>query len=101
MLLALTCASSLAHAQATPTPGPPTTYQGYPSPQQEPGPPSGSAASAIGLITFDPYLTQAQVTFYLSNLDPSDIAAFHLHCGLPGQLGPLVVNFNIFGPFTD
>lgn len=90
-----------AQAQPTPTAGPPTSYIGYPSSAQEPNNAAGTTASAIGIIQFDPYLTQAQITFYLTGLDPSQITAFHLHCGLPSQLGPLVVNFNIFGDFTQ
>jgi hypothetical protein len=92
--------SAAAQPAATPSVGPPTNYVAYPSPQQEPGPPSTSTAKAIATIQFDPYLTQAQINFYLTNLDPADIAAFHLHCGLPGQLGPIVINFNQFGAFT-
>src|SRR5215472_9521135 len=86
-------------ASGVPTGGPKTRFKGFPSPQQEPGPSSGTTASAKATIIFDAYLTQAQITFDLTNLNPSDIAAFHLHCGLPGQLGPLVINFAAFGSF--
>jgi len=84
-----------------PTGGPKTRFKGFPSPQQEPGPSSGTTASAKATIVFDAYLTQAQITFDLTNLNPSQISAFHLHCGLPGQLGPLVINFGNFGAFTS
>lgn len=100
-LALLVIAATQPAAAQQPTAAPSTSYQAFPSPQQEPGPSSGETTTAIGLLEFDPYLTQVQVTFYLKNLNPSQIAAFHLHCGLPGQLGPIVVNFNIFGSFTQ
>jgi hypothetical protein len=92
--------NAAAQPAATPSVGPSTNYVGYPSPAQEPGPANGTEASAIGTISFDPYLTQAQINFYLTGLDPAEITAFHLHCGLPGQLGPIVINFNQFGAFN-
>jgi hypothetical protein len=78
-----------------------TQYQAFASPQQESGPASGSTTRGQATITFDPYLTTAKVEFRLANLDPADISAFHIHCGVPGQLGPIIVDFGQFGTFTE
>jgi hypothetical protein len=78
-----------------------TKYEAFASPQQESGPASGSTTKGQATITFDPYLTNAKVDFKLTNLDPADITAFHIHCGVPGQLGPIIVDFGQFGDFTD
>src|SRR5262249_20287297 len=88
---------AVAGAGGTPT----TTYRAFASPQQESGPASGSTTSGQATLTFDAYLTTAKLDFTLVNLDPALITGFHIHCGLPGQLGPMIVNFADFGAFTD
>ncbi len=79
----------------------PTKYEAFASPQQESGPASGSTSKGQATITFDPYLTNAKVEFRLVDLDPAEITGFHIHCGVPGQLGPIIVDFGQFGAFTD
>ncbi|MEW6271182.1 MAG: CHRD domain-containing protein [Thermodesulfobacteriota bacterium] len=93
--LALACALSADARQEG------TTYQAFPSPAQEPGPPSGSNVSARATLSFDSYLTRARLDFRLLNLDPALITGFHIHCGLPGQLGPMIVDFGRYGDFTE
>jgi hypothetical protein len=79
----------------------PKKYEAFASPQQESGPASGSSSKGQATITFDPYLTNAKVEFRLTDLDPAAITGFHIHCGVPGQLGPIIVDFGQFGDFTS
>src|SRR5262245_35156985 len=101
LALALAGASPASIAAGEPSGHHDTRYHAFASPQQESGPASGSAAKGRATITFDEYLTKARLDFRLFNLDPATITGFHIHCGLPGQLGPMIVNFGAFGDFAE
>jgi hypothetical protein len=79
----------------------PKKYEAFASPQQESGPASGSTSKGQATITFDAYLTNAKVEFRIVDLDPAQITGFHIHCGVPGQLGPIIVDFGQFGDFAS
>jgi len=94
-------------------------YEGFLSPQQQPGEEtdapkalasatglSGTAASTpreqrkslgVGRIRFAKNLSRAYVDVAIEGVNPADILMFHVHCGPPGVLGPIVVDFGEFG----
>jgi hypothetical protein len=96
-----------------------TVYEGYLSPAQQPGEETDAPkalAKAVGLestgpsvpreqrksrghgqIRFTRDLTRAFVEVEIKNVNPSDILMFHIHCGPPGVLGPIVVDFGELG----
>lgn len=96
-----------------------TVYEGWMSPQQQPGDeadaPKGlakatgldsSAASVpreqrksrgYGQLRFTRDLSKAFVDVDLAGVNPADILMFHIHCGPPGVLGPIVVDFSDLG----
>jgi hypothetical protein len=47
-----------------------------------------------GRVRFTKDLTKAIVDFEMKGVDPADIVMFHIHCGVPGMLGPIVVDFS-------
>jgi hypothetical protein len=89
------------------------TYEAFLSPQQEPGEerdtPSlvpdtfkSTAPSLLrnerpsrghGVIRFTKDLSRAYVDVKLENVKPEDIVMFHIHCGKPDMLGPILVDF--------
>jgi hypothetical protein len=97
-------------------------YDSYMSPPQQPGD-EGDApkplAKAVGLetstpglpreqrkslgygrIRFTKDLSKAYVDVEIAGINPQDIVMFHVHCGPPGVLGPIIVNFGEFGDLT-
>jgi hypothetical protein len=92
-----------------------TTYEAYMSPQQQPGEETdapkvlektlglGSTAPAVpresrksrgyGQIRFAKDLSKAYVEVDITGVNPEDIIMFHIHCGPPGVLGPIIVDF--------
>jgi hypothetical protein len=94
-------------------------YEAFLSPQQQPGEESEAPkalAKATGLqstapsvpreqrksrgwgqIRFSRDLTKAYVDVEITGVNPSDILMFHVHCGPPGVLGPIIVDFGSFG----
>jgi hypothetical protein len=93
-----------------------TSYEGFLSPHQEPaeegdapkllptpGGHSGHNAPAIdrdkrtsqgyGLLRFSKDLSFAMVDVKMTGINANDITMFHIHCGPPGFLGPIVVDF--------
>lgn len=92
-------------------------YEAYLSPQQEGGEeedtpnfipdvfqstqPSVSReerpARGHGVIEFTADLSRAYVYLALENIDPETINMLHIHCGRPGQLGPILVDFALIG----
>lgn len=90
-----------------------TVYEAYLSPAQEPGEESevpkvlekslGSKAPQVpreqrkskgyGQIRFAKDLSKAQVEVEFQGVNPADIVMFHIHCGPPGVLGPIIVDF--------
>lgn len=54
-----------------------------------------------GVLSFTKDLSTAYVHVALENVNPDDIVMFHIHCGKPGQLGPILVNFALAGDIND
>ncbi|MCB0072496.1 MAG: CHRD domain-containing protein [Caldilineaceae bacterium] len=54
-----------------------------------------------GVISFTNDLSKAFVHVAVDNVNPDDIVMFHIHCGRPGQLGPILVDFGLKGDLTD
>jgi len=96
-----------------------TTYEGWMSPQQQPGD-EADAPKALGKATglqssapsvpreqrksrgygqlrFSKDLTKAYVDVEVTGVNADDILMFHIHCGPPGVLGPIIVDFGEFG----
>lgn len=43
-----------------------------------------------GVLSFTKDLSKAYVHIAIENVEPAEIAMFHIHCGRPGQLGPIL-----------
>ena len=78
-----------------------TEYEAYLNPAQELGPASGSTAKGYGQLRFPKNLTRGDVQVQIADVDSANVTAFHIHCGTPDVLGPIVVNFNQFGDFKN
>lgn len=98
-----------------------SVYEAWLSPQQEAEEESDapSAAPAVflstkpsveredrdsrghGTVAFNRERSRAYVHLELANVDPDDIVLAHLHCGKPGQLGPIIVDFGATGDLTE
>jgi CHRD domain len=76
-----------------------TQYEAYLHPRQEPGESFVSPAKGYGKLTFAKNLSYGKVEVQMAGVDPGEIVGFHIHCGPPGVLGPIVVNFGSFGDF--
>ncbi|HTQ81563.1 MAG TPA: CHRD domain-containing protein [Thermoanaerobaculia bacterium] len=50
-----------------------------------------------GQLRFSKDLTRAYIDIEVTNINPEDIVMFHIHCGPPGVLGPIIVDFGEFG----
>ncbi len=50
-----------------------------------------------GVIEFTNDLSRAYVYLAIENVAIDQIVMLHLHCGRPGQLGPIIVDFSTFG----
>lgn len=96
-----------------------TTYEGWMSPQQQPGDETdapralaratGLEASAPsvpreqrtsrghGQLRFTKDLSKAYVDVEITGVNAADILMFHIHCGPPGVLGPIIVDFGGLG----
>ncbi|GAB4511797.1 MAG: hypothetical protein OHK0046_10390 [Anaerolineae bacterium] len=49
------------------------------------------------VIEFTNDLSRAYVHLAIENVNVDDIVMLHLHCGRPGQLGPIIIDFATFG----
>lgn len=76
-------------------------YEAFISPEQEPGGVFESDAQGHGELSFAKNLSFAEIDVQIAGLDPSEITALHIHCGPPGVLGPIVVDFGQYGDFTS
>jgi hypothetical protein len=94
-----------------------TVYEAYLSPAQQPGeesetpPPLKKSLGATqpstprdsrksrgyGQIRFARDLSKAFVDVQVTGVDAADILMFHIHCGAPGSLGPVVVDLGKVG----
>ncbi len=54
-----------------------------------------------GTVAFNRERSRAYVHLEIANIDPDDIVLAHLHCGKPGQLGPIIVDFGATGDVAD
>jgi hypothetical protein len=97
-----------------------TIYEAYLSPSQQPGEESeipkplekslgATAPSTLrenrkskgyGQLRFAKDLSKAYVDVQIDGVNPADILMFHVHCGPPGVLGPIVVDFSEFGTLS-
>ncbi|MEM9609510.1 MAG: CHRD domain-containing protein [Actinomycetota bacterium] len=56
---------------------------------------------AHGTLAFNRELSRAYVHLEIANIDPDDINLVHIHCGRPGQLGPIMVDFGATGDVRE
>ena len=52
-------------------------------------------ARGHGLLRFSKDYSRAYVDLKIEGLDPGTITMFHIHCGKPGVLGPILVDFGL------
>ena len=52
-------------------------------------------ARGHGLLRFSKDYSRAYVDLKIEGLDPATITMFHIHCGKPGVLGPILVDFGL------
>lgn len=96
-------------------------YEAYLSPHQEGGeeedtpsfvpPEFHSTAPSVprnertsrghAVLEFTRDLSRAYVYLAVENVNPEDVVMLHLHCGRPGQLGPIIVDFGMAGNLTE
>ena len=50
-----------------------------------------------GVLSFTKDLSRAYVHIAIENVATKDIVMFHIHCGKPGQLGPILINVALAG----
>ncbi|MEZ4629995.1 MAG: CHRD domain-containing protein [Deinococcales bacterium] len=50
-----------------------------------------------GVLSFSKDLSRAYVHVKIEGVNPEDIVMFHIHCGRPGQLGPILIDFALAG----
>ncbi len=99
-----------------------TLYEGFMSPSQQSGEESEAPKALVkatglkstqpsvpreqrksrgwGELRFTRDLTKAYVDVEIKGVNPSDILMFHVHCGPPGVLGPIIVDFGTFGSLS-
>lgn len=99
-----------------------TVYEGYMSPQQQPGEETDAPKAlqkAVGLesagasvpreqrkslgygqLRFTRDLSRGYVDVKIAGVRPEDILMFHIHCGPPGVLGPIIVDLGEFGTLS-
>lgn len=96
-------------------------YVAYPSPHQqggeedevppiapeefrstEPSTPRNERTSrGHAVLEFTNDLSRAYLHVAIENVNPEDITMFHLHCGRPGQLGPILIDFGMMGNLNE
>ena len=53
------------------------------------------------VLTFTNDLSKAYFYLEVADVDLAAMNMLHLHCGLPGQLGPIIVDFSLVDPIED
>jgi hypothetical protein len=53
------------------------------------------------VIEFARDLSRAYVHLAVENVNADDVVMLHLHCGRPGQLGPILVDFALIGNINE
>lgn len=96
-------------------------YESFMSPAQQPGeesevpkllekslgatrpstPRAQRASRGWGKVRFTRDFTSALVDVELKGVDPAEIIMFHIHCGPPGSLGPVLVDLGKFGSLSQ
>lgn len=54
-----------------------------------------------GVLTFTKDLSKAYVYVAVEGVKLEEIVMFHIHCGRPGQLGPIIVDFSLAGDLNE
>lgn len=54
-----------------------------------------------GVLSFTNDLSRAYVHVAIEGVKTEEIVMFHIHCGRPGQLGPILVDFALIGDLQD
>lgn len=54
-----------------------------------------------GTLSFTKNLSRAYVHVAIERVSLRDITMFHIHCGKPGQLGPILVDFGLKGDVAE
>ncbi len=54
-----------------------------------------------GVLSFTNDMSKAYVHVAIEEVEPEDIVMFHIHCGRPGQLGPIIVDFALAGDLQE
>ena len=88
-------------------------YEAFLSPHQEPGeeedvpaltpeeflstapyvPRNDRTSQGHGMLRFTNDLSKVYVDVLVENVNPEDVVMFHIHCGRPDMLGPILVDF--------
>jgi hypothetical protein len=50
-----------------------------------------------GVLEFTKDLSKAYVFLAIENVNVDDVVMLHIHCGRPGQLGPIIIDFAMAG----
>ncbi len=94
-----------------------SVYEAFLSPQQEGGeeedtpalippqfrsttpsvPRNERTSRGHAVLEFTQDLSRAYVFLAVENVNPAEVVMLHLHCGRPGQLGPIIVDFSLAG----
>lgn len=74
-----------------------TEYEAYLHPAQEADPELNVQSYAYGKLRFPSNLSAGKFDFQVTGVDAENVTAFHIHCGTPGVLGPIIVDFSQFG----
>ncbi len=54
-----------------------------------------------GVLSFTNDLSKAYVHVAIEEVKPEEIVMFHIHCGRPGQLGPIIIDFALAGDLQE
>ena len=54
-----------------------------------------------GTLAFTRDFSKAYAHVALENVNPEDVVMFHIHCGRPGQLGPIIIDFGLENDLTQ
>jgi hypothetical protein len=96
-------------------------YEAYLSPQQEGGeeeetpglippqfrsstpsvPRNERTSRGHGVLEFTNDLSRAYVFLAVENVNIAEINMLHIHCGRPGQLGPIIIDFSLAGSLQE
>ncbi|HRQ37342.1 MAG TPA: CHRD domain-containing protein [Chloroflexota bacterium] len=98
-----------------------SVFQAFLSPHQEPGEEKDTPAlipqqfrstepsllrserlsHGHGMLRFTNDLSRVYVDVQLENVNPEDVIMFHIHCGKPDQLGPILIDFAHSGDMQE